>query len=90
MIRPQDREPDQVGTINVLLVIILPILQMILVLVILSLLRICYLEMSKRRKNSHPKLLDVVSAAQERQSIIMLSPVEGEDEEATVSTKVTR
>lgn len=49
-----------------ILVVILPVAQMILVLVIISLLRVCYVTYCYTEQPDDPKMLQVVSSAQQQ------------------------
>ncbi|KAI1285313.1 hypothetical protein HDE_11896 [Halotydeus destructor] len=63
--RRRHQESDESGTYNVVLVVILPVAQMILVLVVISLVRVCYVRYCYREPD--PKLLHVVCTVQKHQ-----------------------
>lgn len=60
-VRRRHRVDDETGTLNVILVVILPVAEMILVLILISLMRIAYVKLCRR--SDDPKMLDVVVSA---------------------------
>lgn len=70
-VRYRHKEGDETGTVNVILVVFLPVAQILFVLIVIILIRVGYVRCC--RKNKDPKLLQVVTSAQLHRQRLLLS-----------------
>lgn len=82
-VRYRHKEGDETGTVNVILVVLLPVAQMLLVLIVIVLIRVAYVKYFK--KTSDPKLLQVVTSAQLHRQRLLLSEYELQQQLGTLN-----